>query len=384
MLHTINLVTTAAYPWKTGTAILPLLRAYYLAQRGYDTALYIPWVAPAEQPLIFGADRCFDTFRDQEACIRDYLPKPDCASLQINFYPAVYKAHIGSILPTCSLAGRVRACDWLILEEPEHLNWKHPWNRYDRKAARVTGIVLTDYLYYLRHNMPRYPMIAALLNGYNRWLIRHHCDDTLLLGRSIASWPGARYLFTSGIHPSFFRTVPIEYNSNKMYFMGKLIWEKGFRELIDLLSMAGVRQLDVFGMGKDRLEITSYAESKGVSFHFRGNSDHPAVDLEPYKIFINVSRSEVSCTTSAEALGQGKFVILPDIPSNRDYKKFKNCLMYSAPEKFVRQLHFSCAHQPVQDPKIRELSWEAAIDRLLEYYNDTQAKEPRNRPAHAE
>ncbi len=372
MLNTINIITTAAYPWKTGTAILPLLRAYYLAQRGFDVVLYIPWISPFKQPMIFGKNIRFDNCQAQETCIRDYLPKPDCTSLQIEFYPGVYKALMGSILPACSLARRIRKCDWLILEEPEHLNWKHPWNRYDKKASRITGIVLTNYLYYLRHSFPRYPMITGILDRYNRWLIRHHCDDALLLGKSIAPLPNSRHFFSSGIHPSFFRPQPLKDASNKIYFMGKLIWEKGFHELIDLLSMSGIQQIDLFGQGKDRFEIEQYAAGKGVICHYQGNSANPAKDLQDYKIFINVSRSEVGCTTSAEALGQGKFVILPQIPSNSEYEKFKNCLTYSSPQEFARQLKFALEHQPVQDTQIRELSWEAAIDRLLKYYKDTK------------
>lgn len=371
MLKTINILTTAALPWRTGTAILPLLRSHYLAQKGLDVRLYIPWIPPKEQRLLFGEDTTFASFDEQEACIRDYLPGPRVRSWQIEFYPATYKAPLGSIFPTCPLAKRLRECDWLLLEEPEHLNWLHPWNRYRQRAKRVTGIVMTNYFYYCAQAFPKLPILPWLLERYNRWLMQHHCDDIAILGNVIRPMPKVQTLNTSGIHPTFFQTLPIVSNSQKIYFMGKLIWEKGFRELIDLLATTQTREIDIFGIGKDQPAIETYAQRQGIHFHYQGNSTQPAKDLQDYKLFINTSRSEVTCTTTAEALGQGKFVLIPDVPGNDLFYSFKNCLVYTSPQEFRQQLEFALSHAPVNDPQIQSLSWEAAVDRLLAYYEQT-------------
>lgn len=371
MLNTINIVATSALPWRTGTAILPLLRAYYLAKRGLDTRLYVPWISPENQRVLFGENFIFDSKNEQEAAIRNYLPDPRCASLQIEFYPGIYLRRLGSIFPLCAISKRLRRCDWLLLEEPEHLNWIHFWNRYDKLAKRVTGIVLTNYYYYAAHAFPYLPFIPLALERYNQWLIRRHCHDALILGNAIRPFPTAQDFSSSGIHPSFFQTAPVRPDSQKIYFMGKLIWEKGFRELIDLLANSTIREIDLFGVGNDQEAIAAYAQSQGVQLNFQGNAANPANALQDYKIFINASRSEAQCTTTSEALGQGKFVIIPSVLANKEFYRFKNCLVYSSPHEFRTGLEFALENAPKTDPQIQWFTWEAAIDRLLDYYEKT-------------
>jgi len=367
-LETVNVITTASLPWRTGTAILALLRAHYLAERGLDVRLYIPWIPVKQQALLFGETGTFDSFEAQEHCIRSHLPKASSSSLQIEFYPATYKAKLGSILPTCSLDRRVRFCDWLLLEEPEHLNWKHPWSSFGKRATRVTGIVLTNYHYYMNQAMPDKPLLPWLMDQYNRWLIQHHCDDIIRPSSAIPHYLNSQVFHLNGIHPSFFETPLVNPDLNRIYFMGKLIWDKGFRELINLLSVSEIREIDVYGEGKDKAAIDALARSRGIQLQFKGNSVTPPEDLQGYKIFINVSRSEIICTTTAEALGQGRFVILPTNPGNNGYYKFKNCLVYASPQEFNDQLKYALENSPIQDAQVKSLTWEAATDRLLQYY----------------
>jgi digalactosyldiacylglycerol synthase len=69
----ICIVTTAALPWRTGTAVNPLLRALALT-RGrppHFVTLWLPWLADAKaQQQLYGQP--FASRADQEAWIRDY------------------------------------------------------------------------------------------------------------------------------------------------------------------------------------------------------------------------------------------------------------------------------------------------------------------------
>jgi digalactosyldiacylglycerol synthase len=100
---------------------------------------------------------------------------------------------------------------------------------------------------------------------------------------------------------------------------------------------------------------------------FPGRVDH--AELKQYKIFVNPSISEVLCTTTAEALAMGKFVIIPVHPSNTFFLKFPNCLAYRSKFEFVANLRWALTHEPepLTMSLAREFTWEAATDRLVQH-----------------
>jgi hypothetical protein len=131
----ILIVTTASLPWKTGTAVNPLLRAAYLTRgrkdAGGSVTLMLPWLErPDDQKRVYGETNAFQTPEDQEANIRIWLRESanmpqESEDLIISWYTAwqnpvensVYSmGDITSLIPGDSI-------DICILEEPEHLNW---------------------------------------------------------------------------------------------------------------------------------------------------------------------------------------------------------------------------------------------------------------------
>ena len=69
----IWIVTTAALPWRTGTAMNPLLRALYLIKMSKkEVTLVIPWLTSAGDRHQVYKGHSFQTTQDQEKWIRHY------------------------------------------------------------------------------------------------------------------------------------------------------------------------------------------------------------------------------------------------------------------------------------------------------------------------
>mmetsp|Transcript_3216 Transcript_3216/g.4273 ORF Transcript_3216/g.4273 Transcript_3216/m.4273 type:complete len:1023 (+) Transcript_3216:214-3282(+) len=104
-----------------------------------------------------------------------------------------------------------------------------------------------------------------------------------------------------------------------------------------------------------------------IPARFQGVKDHALLRDTQHKIFLNPSVTEVLCTTTAEALAMGKFVIIPNHPSNEFFLQFPNCLAYNNLQECVEKIKWALDHDPV--PLTQELryifTWEAATDRLV-------------------
>lgn len=129
--RSFHIVTTAALPWCTGTAVNPLLRAAHLCQHNNaTTTLVVPWLErPDDQALLYGT--AFASPAAQEEYLREWLRTtaqlPEAAErLRLRWYPARYHAGLGSVFGM----GDIWKClgegeeedelDVCILEEPEH------------------------------------------------------------------------------------------------------------------------------------------------------------------------------------------------------------------------------------------------------------------------
>lgn len=72
--------------------------------------------------------------------------------------------------------------------------------------------------------------------------------------------------------------------SKGAYFLGKMVWAKGYKELIDLLAkhkkdLDGFN-LDVYGNGEDAHEVQSTAQRLNLNLNFMKGRDHADDSLQ--------------------------------------------------------------------------------------------------------
>ncbi|MCO5550013.1 hypothetical protein L7F22_003490 [Adiantum nelumboides] len=384
-LLNVAIVTTASLPWMTGTAVNPLFRAAYLAKSGKQSVtLLVPWLCKKDQGFVYPNNLSFESPEEQEVYIREWLEarvgfKPN---FKLVFYPGKFSQEKRSILAAGDISGFIpdREADIAVLEEPEHLNWYYHGKRWTDKFQHVVGVVHTNYLEYVKREKNG-ALQAFLLEHINNWVTRISCHKVLRLSAATQELPKSIVCNVHGVSPKFLdigQYVATEQSgttnfSKGAYFLGKMVWGKGYRELIDLLKEhkqdLNDLSVDIFGTGEDATEVKAEAEELGLSLKFHQGRDHADTSLHGYKVFINPSISDVVCTTTAEALAMGKIVVCADHPSNEFFRSFPNCLMYKNSQEFVEKVTQALASNPVPlSPEQRYmLSWEAATERFIEY-----------------
>lgn len=241
----IWVITTASLPWRTGTAVNPLLRALYLT-RGRPSqyvTLMIPWLTNKQaQQQLYGQQ--FDSRESQEAWIRKYCrDRANCAQeepeLRIWFWKGSYHSGFGSIFPAediCSLVPKEEA-DVAILEEPEHLNWwrtppkekgeEAEWG-WTQRFSYVVGVLHTNYSAYAKqYGMGTAVVTAPALNGLSALVVRAYCHRLIRLSATLTSLD--KELETTcnvhGVRDEFFakpEQVVEDKSLAPVYFIGKI------------------------------------------------------------------------------------------------------------------------------------------------------------------
>jgi hypothetical protein len=122
--RSIYIVTTAALPWMTGTAINPLLRAKYLSLSHENVTLVVPWLESSDDRVaLYGEEWRNRTVDDHTAYLQTQWLQGSTVSLL--FYPAKYHSQLSSIFALGDLCELLPTCEdgVCILEEPEHGTW---------------------------------------------------------------------------------------------------------------------------------------------------------------------------------------------------------------------------------------------------------------------
>merc|ERR1740124_1100361 len=225
----IFVVTTAAIPWFTGTAVNPLLRAAYMfrmtkeinenstsAERnetftpGRMVTLVIPWLELEEDRLeLYGPDNNFSTPQEQEKYIRTWLREQadmpqeadEDVGLKIMFYPARYHAGLKSIFAMGDIPSLIpdSEADVCILEEPEHLNWfRAPEDGWIKKFNFVVGIIHTNYVEYASSHYSGL-WTAPAIRAMSSAMVRAYCHVVIKLSDTLQNFAEEKET-TSNVH----------------------------------------------------------------------------------------------------------------------------------------------------------------------------------------
>ncbi|KAJ0985233.1 hypothetical protein J5N97_003589 [Dioscorea zingiberensis] len=380
----IAIFTTASLPWMTGTAVNPLFRAAYLANYGdYEVVLVIPWLSLKDQELVYPNKITFSSPSEHEGYVHQWLKDRIDFALRfsLSFYPAKFSKDIRSILPVGDITESITDddADVAVLEEPEHLTWFHHGRKWKSKFRRVIGIVHTNYLEYVKREKNGH-LLAFFLKYANSWVTRIYCHKIIRLSGATQDLPRSIICNVHGVNPKFLEIGKIKQEQQQRgdqgftkgaYYIGKMVWSKGYKELLQLLSehqdkLSDV-QVDLYGTGEDSGQVQQSARKLKMDVKVYPGRDHADALFHDYKVFVNPSTTDVVCTTTAEALAMGKIVICADHVSNDFFKQFPNCHMYCSSNEFAKFTLKALAEEPVPltDEQRHELSWEAATERFL-------------------
>mmetsp|Transcript_9685 Transcript_9685/g.18180 ORF Transcript_9685/g.18180 Transcript_9685/m.18180 type:complete len:762 (-) Transcript_9685:77-2362(-) len=456
--RSFHVITTAALPWMTGTAINPLLRAAYLNKMNRTAVekaigqtctpmvfemmgrvtLVVPWLNDTkDQRILYGDDMIFSSRKQQELYIREWLRTSanlpleadlESGGIHISFYDARYISELKSIVPVGKICEHIDSnhVDVCILDEPEHLNFLSMSDPepFPSLFRHVVGIMHTNYVAYLKGHVVGI-VVMPVASVMMSLTTRYHCHRIVKLSDTLQVYAKEKecVMNVHGIRQEFFeignRRKLATLHKGKIYYIGKLLWAKGLDTIIELeyafKSVTGdYFPIDIIGSGPEEEEIRrafhgrkamssggerSCSESDydvaikrsssmkdkmdkfmneipksrfelrkhSIPSTFLGRMDHASLG-DGYKIFVNPSETEVLCTTTAEAIAMGKFVIIPQHPSNHFFEQFPNCLTYTSKAEFVSQLQYALINEPpiLSDALLYLLTWEAATERLIE------------------
>lgn len=360
----IVVLTTAALPWRTGPAIFSIWHAGGLAALGHRVAYGVPWLDGASQKRLWGRvlfarpEEQADWLR-AEARRLGVPPLPD-----IFFFKGVFSKTLFSIFITEDAFAAAPPARAFLVQEPEHFGWL-PVTRARRRvdAETVVGIVMTNYGYYIRRRgRPDRAAFARFVEWLNVRLMRKHADVIVPLSPALdlrAVEDLVTWQQVTGVLNAFAEVPPVPEGNDRVYFLGRLTWDKGLRDVIDVAKRLNVA-IDVYGEGPDQEAIHAAAKAAQAPVRFLGPSASPWEVMADYRVFFNPSLSEVLCSTTAEALVAGRHVVLPDCPANQPFFDLPNVHVYRTPEQAEQLLRHAMTAETLPPTEARRrFDWDS-------------------------
>ncbi len=153
----------------------------------------------------------------------------------------------------------------------------------------MLGVVHTNYISYAKLYQPENIGIVKFINAV---VARAYCDGVIKLSDSLQSFPRSAVCNVHGVRSEFIEAgraaaTAGHHFGEGAYFIGKVLWAKGYRQLIDYLSSdEGTRhtRVDVYGDGEDLKQIEGAAMEAALQLSFLGSRDHADPKIRPYKV----------------------------------------------------------------------------------------------------
>ncbi|GFY90289.1 digalactosyl diacylglycerol deficient 2 [Actinidia rufa] len=286
----ICIFTTASLPWMTGTAVNPLFRAAFLVKDGErKVTLVIPWLSLKDQEVVYPDKIAFNSPSEQEEYVRQWLEERTGfrSGFDIRFYPGKFSRDKRSILAAGDITEIIpdEEADIAVLEEPEHLTWYHHGKRWKTKFRLVVGIVHTNYLEYVKREKNG-QLQAFFLKYVNSWVVNIYCHKVIRLSAATQDLPRSIICNVHGVNPKFIE-IGKKKNERKngnnaftkvAYYIGKMVWNKGYKELLKLLcdnqkDLIGL-EVDLYGSGEDSSEVQEAAKKLELTVSVNPGRDH--------------------------------------------------------------------------------------------------------------
>lgn len=365
----VSVVSSATLPWRTGPSVLSICHACGLAASGYSVRYVIPWLGAWSQRKTWG-HTMFESREAQTEWLRAEalrltgLPLPP-----VLYYRATWLPPFRSILPLQDVYGVTPPSRALMVHEPEHLCWYLPTRTRNQIDADVTvGLIMTNYEFYVA-SLP-IPFARALSRFVVRshWRVLRNRTDVPVRITPAFDLPGmpANDTRITGVLAGYHAVPPVRPDTRGIYFIGKLIWEKGLDVLVET-SARTRRPVDIYGSGYDEAAIRRLAERKRAPVVFHGSHDSPWAALDAYRVFFNPSKSETLCTTTADALVAGRNVVLPRCAGNLPFHDYPNTFFYEPADGPDAALAAAVRADPAPPDLARtDFDWNTACDRAAQ------------------
>lgn len=159
----------------------------------------------------------------------------------------------------------------------------------------MVGVVHTNYIFYAQNfasgkSSGGGKIAAATLEAINVFMCRAYCDLVIKLSDTLQPLPRSVVSNVHGVRADFLRIGERRRRFKRgAYFLGKVLWAKGHRLLLDYLMLQKemglpTTHIDIFGHGEDLSAVMQESTVAGLDVSFHPPIDHAGTEIRDYKV----------------------------------------------------------------------------------------------------